>query len=121
MEDHDDDDDADEELEFLPRLHVFVRPQEEKSGSSQEREEPQQQPEEVVASEIQVERQDDVVPDANPRRNPEDDYFQSGNSNQSTEVSYMRLHLQVKQSFIPMPWKEVNPQNEVTLPTSHYG
>ena len=37
MEDHNDDD-ADEELEFLPRLHVFVRPQEEKSGSSQERE-----------------------------------------------------------------------------------
>ena len=36
MEDHEDDD-ADEELEFLPRLHVFVRPQEEKSGSSQER------------------------------------------------------------------------------------
>ena len=35
MEDHDDD--ADEELEFLPRLQVFVRPQEEKSGSSQER------------------------------------------------------------------------------------
>ena len=71
MEDHNDDD-ADEELEFLPRLQVFVRPQEEKSGSSQEREEPQQQPEEVVASEIQVEPEDDVVPDANPRRNPED-------------------------------------------------
>ena len=70
MEDHNDD--ADEELEFLPRLQVFVRPQEEKSGSSQEREEPQQQQEEVVASEIQVEPEDDVVPDANPRRNPED-------------------------------------------------
>ena len=36
MEDHDDD--ADEELEFLPRLQVFVRPQEEKGVSSQERE-----------------------------------------------------------------------------------
>ena len=39
MEDHEDDDDADEELKFLPRLNVFVRPQEEKGTSSQEREE----------------------------------------------------------------------------------
>ena len=38
MEDHDDDD-AEEELEFLPRLQVFVRPQEEKASGSQEREE----------------------------------------------------------------------------------
>ena len=45
MEDHDED--ADEELEFMPRLQVFVRPQEEKGVCSQEREETQ--PEEVIA------------------------------------------------------------------------
>ena len=36
MEDHEED--ADEELEFMPRLQVFVRPQEEKGVCSQERE-----------------------------------------------------------------------------------
>ena len=71
MEDHNDDD-ADEELEFLPRLQVFVRPQEETSGSSHEREEPQQDQEEVGTTEVPVEHEDDIVPDANPRRNPED-------------------------------------------------
>ena len=35
MEDHEED--ADEELEFMPRLQVFVRPQEEKGVCSQER------------------------------------------------------------------------------------
>ena len=74
MEDHDDD--ADEELEFLPRLQVFVRPQEEKGVCSQEREETPRQPEEVVASENLEEHEADVLPDANPRRNPEDRHGQ---------------------------------------------
>ena len=75
-------DDAEEELEFLPRLNVFVRPKEEKASGSQEREEkgvcsrereetPMQQ-EETFALEDQQQHEDDVVPDANPRRNPED-------------------------------------------------
>ena len=88
MEDHEDDDDADEELKFVPRLHVFVRPQEEKASGSQEREEegrsirvcsPEReetqiptQPEEVVAWWNLEEHEQDIVPDANPRRNPED-------------------------------------------------
>ena len=45
MEDHEER--ADEELEFLPRLQVFVRPQEEQGVCSPEREETQ--PEEVQA------------------------------------------------------------------------
>ena len=74
MEDHDDDDDddADEELEFLPRLQVFVRTQEKKGVCSQEREETPRQPEEVVASWNLEEHEADALPDANPRRNPED-------------------------------------------------
>ena len=81
MEDHDDDD-AEDELEFLPRLQVFVRPQEEKaSGShereeegvcSQEREETQPQQDEAFAMENQEQHGDEVLSDANPRRNPED-------------------------------------------------
>ena len=74
MEDHDDD--ADEELGFLPRLQVFVRPQEEKGVSSQEREETPQQSEEVVTSGNREEHEDEVLPDANPRRNPEDRHGQ---------------------------------------------
>ena len=70
MEDHDDDD-AEDELEFLPRLQVFVRPQEEKASGSHEREE------EGVGSQEREETQpqqdeDEILPDANPRRNPED-------------------------------------------------
>ena len=75
MEDHDDDD-ADEELEFLPRLQVFVRPQEEKGVCSQEREETPRQPEEVVAFWNLEEHEADVLPDANPRRNREDRHGQ---------------------------------------------
>ena len=81
MEDHDDDD-AEDELEFLPRLQVFVRQQEEKaSGShegeekgvcSQEREETQPQQDETFAMENQEQHEDEVLSDANPRRNPED-------------------------------------------------
>ena len=75
MEDHDDDD-ADEELEFLPRLQVSVRPQEEKGVCSQEREETPQESEEVVTSGNLEEHEDEVLPDANPRRNPEDRHGQ---------------------------------------------
>ena len=76
MEDHDDD--ADEELEFLPRLQVFVRPQEEKGVFSQEREEtpPETQPEEVVAGWNLEEHEQDVLPDAHPSRTPEDRHGQ---------------------------------------------
>ena len=72
MEDHDDDD-AEDELEFLPRLQVFVRPQEEKASGSHEREEEgvgSQEREETQPMENQQE--DEVLPDANPRRNLED-------------------------------------------------
>ena len=69
MEDHDDDD-AEDELEFLPRLQVSVRPQEEKASGSHEREE------EGVGSqereETQPQQEDEILPDANPRRNLED-------------------------------------------------
>ena len=85
MEDHDGDD-AEEELAFLPRLQVFVRPQEEKAtGSqereekgvcSQEREETPSQKDETLALENREEHEDDILPDANPRRNPEDRHGQ---------------------------------------------
>ena len=75
MEDHDDDA-ADEELEFLPRLQVFVRPQEKEGVCFQEREETPQQSEEVVTSGNLEEHEDEVLPDANPRRNPEDRHGQ---------------------------------------------
>ena len=76
MEDHNDD--ADEELEFLPRLQVFVRPQEEKGVCSQEREEtpPATQPEEVIAWWNLEEHEADVLPDAHPSRTPEDRHGQ---------------------------------------------
>ena len=72
MEDHDED--ADEELEFMPRLQVFVRPQEEKGVCSQEREETQ--PEEVIAWWNLEEHEADVLPDAHPSRTPEDRHGQ---------------------------------------------
>ena len=69
MEGHDDDD-AEDDLEFLPRLQVFVRKEEEKASGSQEREE------EGVGSqereETQPQQESEVLPDANPRRNMED-------------------------------------------------
>ena len=92
MEDHEDDDDADEELKFLPRLNVFVRPQEEKSSGSQEREEfgkdirvrPSEkeetqlspQPEEVVEWWNLEAQEQDVLPEAHPIRRPEDRHGQ---------------------------------------------
>ena len=72
MEDHEEN--ADEELEFMPRLPVFVRPQEEKGVCSQERQETQ--PEEVQAWWNLEEHEADVLPDANPRRSPEDRHGQ---------------------------------------------
>ena len=65
------DDDAEDELEFLPRLQVFVRPQEEKaSGShereeegvgSQEREETQPQQDEAFARKNQEQHEDEIL------------------------------------------------------------
>ena len=59
MEDHDED--ADEELDLLPRLQVFVKSQEEKGVCSQEREETQPE---------------DALDDAAPIRRPEDRHGQ---------------------------------------------
>ena len=53
-----------------------MRLQEDKGVCSQEREETPQQPEEVVASGNLEEHEDEVLPDANPRRNPEDRHGQ---------------------------------------------
>ena len=73
-------------LSFCQDYKFFVRPQEEKPTGSQEREEkgvcsqereetPSQQ-DETVALENQEEHEDDILPDANPRRNPEDRHGQ---------------------------------------------
>ena len=67
MEDHDED--ADAELDLLPRLQVFVKSQEEKGVCSQERGETQ--PEEVPAKEYE-----DALDDAAPIRRPEDRHGQ---------------------------------------------
>ena len=87
-------------LSFCHDYKFFVRPQEEKGVCSQEREETPRQPEEVVAFwNSGRTMKHDVLPDANPRRNREDRHgtiLRSGNSNQSTVVSCMRLHSQVK-------------------------
>ena len=73
MEDHDED--ADEELDLLPRLQVFVKSQEEKGVCSQEREETQ--PEEVQAFWHQGEHEpEDALDDAAPIRRPEDRHGQ---------------------------------------------
>ena len=77
MEDHDDD--ADEELEFLPRLQVFVRPQEEKGVCSQERERKHHQKhnqKRLLHGGNLEEHEDDVLPDAHPSRTPEDRHGQ---------------------------------------------
>ena len=67
MEDHDEN--ADEELDYLPRLQVFVKPQEEKGVCSHEREETQ--PEEVQATGYE-----DALGDAAPIRKAEDRHGQ---------------------------------------------
>ena len=91
MEDHEADNDADEELEYLPRLDVFARPPEEKPSGSQEREEfgkeiklipvdPDEilspQPDEVKEWWNLDEQEADVVPDANPGRTLDDRHGQ---------------------------------------------
>ena len=63
------DEDADEELDFLPRLQVFVKSQEEKGVCSSETEETQ-------TEEVPAEEHENVLPDAAPIRKPEDRHGQ---------------------------------------------
>ena len=63
------DDNADEELDVLPRLQVFVKPQEDKGVYSQEREETQ-------SGEVPATEYEDALDDAAPIRKPEDRHGQ---------------------------------------------
>ena len=71
MEDRDED--ADEELDLLPRLQVFVKPQEkkreEKGVSSPQREETQ-------TEEVPAEDEEEALPEAAPVNRPEDRHGQ---------------------------------------------